>query len=56
MKIVFWNARGLIAPEKCRRLRSLICDQNPWIVAICESHFEVLDDSVMRYLDGGHHR
>lgn len=56
MKVCFWNARGLVAPEKRRRLRSMIRDQNPWIIAICETHFESIDDSITRYIDGGHRR
>lgn len=56
MKAIFWNSRGLVAPEKQRKLRSIIRENDPWIIAICETHIESLDDSLTRYLEGHRRR
>lgn len=56
MKTIFWNSQGLIAPDKRRRLRMMIRDHDPWIIAICETHIEVLEDSFTRYLEGNRRR
>lgn len=44
MKSLFWNARGLVASEKRRKLRSMIRDHNPWILAVAETHMEDIED------------
>lgn len=56
MKFIFWNSRGLITIEKRRKLRSIIRDHDPWVIAVCETHIEDLSDALTRYLDGHRRR
>lgn len=56
MKVIFWNSRGLIATDKQRKLRNIIRDHKCWIIAISETHMELLDPRFTSFIERGRRR
>lgn len=56
MLFIFWNARGLLAPDRQRMLKHIIKEHKPWIIAVSETHIDTMDDTLTRYLESGRRR